>query len=172
VDLVTGEEVVLRNGSVIEAVRATISLPGVFAPLRLDGQLLVDGGVLNNLPADVAREMGADVVIAVDASLSLEGLPDLLEAERQGLPLTQVPLIIETLRRTVAIIEKQTTIQKLQEARPEVLIRPPLDHDITIFNGFHRAAECITAGEEAATLALPRIQSSLKTLLGPRRSGT
>ena len=90
-------------------------MPGVFAPVRSDGQLLVDGGVLNNLPADVVREMGADVVIAVDVSISLEGLPGLLEAERQGLPLTQLPLIIETLRRTVAIIEKQTTIQKLQE---------------------------------------------------------
>jgi len=68
VDLVTGTEVILTSGPVAEAVRATISLPGVFAPLRKDGHLLVDGGVLNPLPADVVRRMGADVVIAVDVS--------------------------------------------------------------------------------------------------------
>lgn len=162
VDLVTGEEVVLKSGSVIEAVRATISLPGAFAPVRLNDRLLVDGGVLNNLPADVVRQMGADVVIAVDVSIILDRLPGLLEAEGHVLPLTQGPLIIETLRRTIWIMEKRATIQRLQEARPEVLIRPPIDNEITIFIGFHRAAECIAAGEGAATAALPRIRSLLR----------
>jgi NTE family protein len=88
VDLETGEEVVLRSGRVVDAVRATISLPGVFASFRLDGRLLVYGGVLNNLPADVAREMGADIVIAVDVGAKLEDLPRLLEAEKKCLSLT------------------------------------------------------------------------------------
>jgi len=68
VDLNGGREVILRDGPVVDAVRATISLPGVFTPVERDGQLLVDGGLLNNLPADVVRQMGADVVIAVDVS--------------------------------------------------------------------------------------------------------
>ena len=161
VDLETGEEVILRSGRVVDAVRATISLPGVFAPFRLDGRLLVDGGVLNNLPADVVRGMGADVVIAVDVSIGFDGLPSLLEAQGQRLPLTQIPLIIETLRRTVGIMEGWISAQKLAEAKPEVLIKPELSDDFSLFAGFNQAAECIAAGEEAALAALPAIQTAL-----------
>jgi len=163
VDLESGEEVVLRSGSVVEALRATISLPGVFAPFRLDGRLLVDGGVLNNLPADVVRRMGAEVVIAVNVSLNLGKLPPLVEVEEQHLPLTQIPLIIETLRRTVAIMETHICAQKLAEARPEVLIRPQLGDDISLLGGFARAPECMAAGEEAAKAALPQICRLLET---------
>jgi len=163
VDLESGEEVVLRSGSVVEALRATISLPGVFAPFRLDGRLLVDGGVLNNLPADVVRRMGAEVVIAVDVSLNLGELPPLVEVEEQHLPLTQIPLIIETLRRTVAIMETHICTQKLAEARPEVLIRPQLGDDISLLGGFARVPECVAAGEEAAKAALPQIRRWLET---------
>jgi len=161
VDLVTGEEVVLREGSVVEAVRATISLPGIFAPTRLNDRLLVDGGLLNNLPADVVREMGAEVVIAVDVSADLEGLPRLLEAEQQGVSLAQIPFIIDTLRRAVNIMEKWISERKLAEAHPEVLIRPRLGAGITMFTGFSRAREIIAAGEEAATAALPAIRAAI-----------
>ncbi len=64
-DLVRGREVVFSNGPLFDALRATMSIPGVFAPLRLGKQVLVDGGVLNNLPIDVVRGMGAEVIIAV-----------------------------------------------------------------------------------------------------------
>jgi len=163
VDLISGQEVILDSGSVVEAVRATISLPGVFAPLRLGDYLLVDGGALNNLPADVVRHMGADVVIAVDVATGTSGLSRLLEAEQQGLALTQLPLIIETLRRTVIIMERHITAQKLREADPAVLIRPALDDSITLFNSFPRAAEIITLGGEAAWEALPCIRQALQT---------
>ena len=161
VDLETGEEVALRSGRVADAVRATISLPGVFAPLRLDGRLLVDGGVLNNLPADVVHEMGADIVIAVDVGAKIGDLPRLLEAEEKRLPLTQIPFIVETLRRTVGIMEGWISAQKLAQAKPEVLIKPALSEDVGLFLGFNRAAECIAAGEEAAATWAPVIRAAL-----------
>ena len=161
VDLETGKEVLLRSGRVVDAVRATISLPGVFAPVHLDGQLLVDGGVLNNLPADVVREMGADVVIAVDVSIVLEGLPSLLEAQEQRFPLTQISLVIETLRRTVGIMEGWISAQKLAQAKPEVLIKPALSEDVGLFLGFNRVAECIATGEGAAAAAVLTIRAAL-----------
>ncbi|MDY0331510.1 MAG: patatin-like phospholipase family protein [Thiomonas sp.] len=65
-DLLSGAEVVLRSGDVIEAVRASIAVPGVFTPVRVDGRVLVDGGLSNPVPVSVARAMGADRVIAVD----------------------------------------------------------------------------------------------------------
>ena len=66
VDLKTGERVVMDSGSLATAMRATMSLPGVFPPVAIDGRVLVDGGALDNIPADVVREMGATTVIAVD----------------------------------------------------------------------------------------------------------
>ena len=64
-DLVSGKATVFSNGSLSEALRATMSLPAVFSPVRRDGQIYVDGGIIDNLPVDVARAMGADIVIAV-----------------------------------------------------------------------------------------------------------
>ncbi len=65
-DIQTGEEVVISKGDIIEAVRASISVPGIFTPVRSNGRLLVDGGLVNPVPVSVARSMGADIVIAVD----------------------------------------------------------------------------------------------------------
>lgn len=65
-DLTTGREVSIEKGSVIEAVRASISVPGIFTPVRRDGTFLADGGLVNPVPVSVARQMGADFVIAVD----------------------------------------------------------------------------------------------------------
>ena len=161
VDLLTGEEVALTSGQVADAVRATVSLTGVLAPVRLGGRLLVDGGLLNNIPADVVRRMGADVVIAVDVSARLNGVSGLLEAEQQGASLLQIPLIIETLHRSLGIMQMWVWNRRLADARPEVVIRPEVGEGITSFAGFHRATEIIAAGEAAAETALPRIRQAM-----------
>ncbi len=75
VDIVTGEEVILRSGSLAPAVRASCSMPGFFTPIEIGGRLLVDGGVLDNVPVDVARSLGADFVIAVDVSGNIAATP-------------------------------------------------------------------------------------------------
>jgi len=72
-DLNTGEEVVIREGDIIEAVRPSISIPGIFTPVRNNGRILVDGGLVNPVPVSVVREMGADFVIAVDLSHGIVG---------------------------------------------------------------------------------------------------
>jgi NTE family protein len=72
-DLVTGQEVVIKEGDVIEAVRASISIPGIFTPVRKDSMILVDGGLVNPVPVSVVRSMGADFVIAVDLNKGLVG---------------------------------------------------------------------------------------------------
>lgn len=64
-DLATGQQVILREGSVARAVRASCSIPGLVTPVEVEGRFLVDGGIVNNLPISVARDLGADVVIAV-----------------------------------------------------------------------------------------------------------
>ncbi|MEA1979480.1 MAG: patatin-like phospholipase family protein [candidate division Zixibacteria bacterium] len=73
-DLNTGEEVVIGEGDIIDAVRASISIPGIFTPVKNNGRILVDGGLVNPVPVSVVREMGADFIIAVDLSYGLVGV--------------------------------------------------------------------------------------------------
>lgn len=84
-DIVSGEEVVIRSGDVIEAVRASISVPGIFTPVRSNGRILVDGGLTNPVPVSAVRAMGADIVIAVDLNheiISGKNMRPLLPAAR------------------------------------------------------------------------------------------
>jgi NTE family protein len=67
-DMITGKEVVLRSGSVPTSMRASMAIPGVFSPVQIDGKVLVDGGLVNNFPADVLHEMGADIIIGIEVT--------------------------------------------------------------------------------------------------------
>jgi NTE family protein len=79
-DLLTGEQVIFSEGKLSDAVRASISIPGIFLPYEIGGRTLVDGGLVNSTPVDIAREMGADKVIAVDLPLTkLKRNPNILE---------------------------------------------------------------------------------------------
>ena len=154
VDLIRGEEVVLHEGPLVPAVRATVSLPGIFAPLRVGERLLVDGGVLNHLPVDVARKMGAAAIIAVDVRPSINGL----EAMEEDSLLGQWKGLLAVLRACLALMEQHLTEHKLAQARPEVVIRPTLPPEVGTLTGFGRAAQIIAAGEAAARAALPQIE--------------
>ncbi len=86
-DIISGEEVVIRQGDVIEAVRASISVPGIFTPVRSNGHVLVDGGLTNPVPVSVARTMGADLVIAVDLNHEIvagKNMKPLMSAGKSG----------------------------------------------------------------------------------------
>jgi NTE family protein len=158
VDLNTGSEVHLRQGRVADAVRATIALPGIFMPVERDGQLLVDGGVLNNLPANVVRQMGADVVIAVDVAMSIGMISSITESLRQRRYVPEGLMeTVEVLYRSLGVMMAEIQRRRLAEAQPEVLITPALPAGVTVLTGFRRAAEIIAVGEEAARQALPRI---------------
>ena len=70
-DIETGEMVVLKSGRLADAARASMSVPGAFPPIELDGRILIDGGIVRNLPVDIVREMGADIIICVDVGKPL-----------------------------------------------------------------------------------------------------
>ena len=70
-DIISGKELVIKEGSLSHALRASLSLPTIFAPVEWDEKLLVDGGIINNLPVDVVKEMGADIVLAVDVTSTI-----------------------------------------------------------------------------------------------------
>jgi NTE family protein len=154
VDLNAACEVHLTQGLVADAVRATIAVPGVFEPVERDGQLLVDGGLLNNLPADVAREMGAQTVIAVDV---LTGI-----AEQDNCPMhSGLSNTVDLCSRSLLVMMLDIHRRRMERARPQVFLQPDLAPEIGVFTGFTRADEIIVAGEQAAREALPQIEALL-----------
>jgi NTE family protein len=113
-DLVAGEPVVLSQGELSQALRASLSIPVALAPVRMDGRILVDGGLTDNLPLDVARAMGADVAIVVDL-----GSPHMSEE--------QLGTLLGVSRRIFDILIEQSEKKALEQLRPgDILIRPDL----------------------------------------------
>jgi NTE family protein len=130
-DLGTGNEVILKEGDIIEAVRASISVPGIFTPVKKNGTILVDGGLVNPVPVSVAREMGADFVIAVDLNHNIVGrkeskisTPDsnfeLLEKKNRLLSV-QKNKILEALNRRIEAVDFPALTQIRQWAAREPL---------------------------------------------------
>lgn len=113
-DLETGERKVLARGDLAEALRASMSAPGVFAPVELDGRLLVDGGLVENLPVDIAKEMGVDVVIAVDVGFQPVGRRDLNSA-----------LAVSNQMLTI-MMQRETGRQRQLLAAGDLLVEPAL----------------------------------------------
>ena len=161
VDLHTGREVLLDSGPVKDAVRATMAIPGIISPVELDGAKLVDGGILNNVPADVARNMGADIVIAVDVSVGrLIADPSSGFNAEEAIRSALLPNFALDMWRAQAIMMQEIVRAKLRLAPPDVLISPPVPPDVTTFS-FNRAAELIEIGEAAARDALPEIEAAV-----------
>lgn len=152
VDIEKGERVVLNEGSVAEAVRASIAIPGIFQPKEWQGRLLVDGAVLDRIPIDVAREKGAQVVIAVDVKYG-------------GYEVTnhKVRSIFDIMLQSVDLLERELIKYYIVEA--DVVIRPNLSHISPA--AFDRIGECVEQGRIATLEALPRI----KELIGSRLTG-
>ncbi|MEM1043912.1 MAG: patatin-like phospholipase family protein [Bacteroidota bacterium] len=161
-DLVTGREVVLTRGPLVPAMRATMSLPGIFAPVEMGRYRLVDGGILNNVPADRTRDLGADVVMAVDV---LPHFPanQLGEAPRvEALELPLVPPGVRDVWEAGFVTISALTARNLEQARPDLIVRPALPADVNVLFGFTRADELIAAGERAMRAALPRLREALR----------
>jgi NTE family protein len=144
-DIATGEAVVLDHGSLGDAIRASLSIPAAFAPIEIDGRLLVDGGVAQNLPVDTVRAMGADIVIAVDISTPLAGREDL----------TSVISITSQLFGFLTV--RGTEEQKTKLGQNDVLISPDL-HDVTT-NDFARITETFAFGYDATMAAADQLRA-------------
>ena len=161
VDIHSGREVILQGGLVIDAVRATISVPGVFMPVDLGDYRLVDGGVLDNVPVDVARGMGATRTIAVDVLPSFSVNVPGQQPVETGLQLAFAPRQISEIYQVLMIMIAAQSENRLRQYPPDLLIRPVLPPSVTLLSGFNRAAELIAAGEEATEAALPAIRELL-----------
>ncbi len=141
VDLISGQKVVLKRGSLIKAMRATMAVPTIFSPVEWDGLLLTDGGVLDNLPVDVVKEMGAEFVIAVDLGSPLLEKEELAAADR-------------VLAQTLRIVEAEQ--KKKNQDQADILIVPDMKGLGSMDYFFpEKLARIIDRGEAAAREARP-----------------
>lgn len=144
VDLIKGKVFIFKEGSLSLAIRATTSVPGIFSPVHYQCKVLVDGGVLNNLPADLLRAEGMDRVVAVDVEREHE------EQEPRN--------IFEVVYRSFTIMTTEQRRANLRYA--DVVFRPEVGH-ILAFD-ISRIRECIEAGEREAQNKIQEVISWLK----------
>ncbi len=150
-DIDTGEEVVIDRGSVPEALRASISIPGIFTVVKREGRYLVDGGLTTPVPASVVRRMGADFVIAVNVTPDVNDRIKRIEKE---------PNIFQVMLQSIYITTYSLARNNLEDA--DIVIEPDL---ASIGAGdFHKAQELIIQGEQAARNATPEIKKKLNIL--------
>jgi NTE family protein len=142
-NLNTGEQVVLNRGSVARAVRASSSIPGIFTPVQHQNLTLVDGGVVNNVPVDVARAMGADLIIAVNIG------NDLVNYNTGN--------IFDITLQAVDIMEKEISSFKMRDA--DVLIQPIVGFVKSM--DFSKKESLMRTGMKAGRDAIPEIQKKI-----------
>lgn len=192
-DLITGHEVWLSEGDLVEAVRTSFSLPGIFEPMRVKGRWLVDGALVNPVPVSTALAMGAQMAIGVNLNADLIGKErragpeapglagmDLLQALERGKPpadnkrlgtitrrvlrkSAHNPSLFGVMVSSLNIVQDRITRSRLAGDPPDVHITPRLGH-IGLLD-FHRADEIIAEGEAAVERALPDLRAAL-TLFG------
>jgi NTE family protein len=143
-DLNRGTRVVLDRGSVAKAVRASSAIPGVFNPVEYQGKLLVDGGVIDNIPVSVARERGADIVIAVDISENVTNF--------------NITNLVDVMLQAVNIMAAENAKHQRKEA--DVLISPAVGNVGML--DFSQKKRCMQAGIEAAQKAMPEIREKIE----------
>jgi NTE family protein len=143
-DLYTGQTWVFEKGSLAKAVRASSAIPGVFQPVEIGGRTYVDGGVTNNLPVDVARARGADIVIAVSIQKKIDH--------------PQIGSLIDVILQAIDIMGRELVLYKCRDL--DVLIEPNVgDVGMTDFSQKKRLMD---AGMQAARQALPRIRKLIE----------
>lgn len=170
-DLNSGQEVIFTEGAVVPAIRASISIPGVFAAVERDGRRLVDGGLLNNVPADLARDLGADLVLAVDVLPHYPAPGEEQTEERFAtapevatpMELPLAPPGLQDVWDAAFVVLARLMRCNLERSRPDLIVRPTLAPSITLLTGYTRAEEPIEAGYQAMRAALPRLREMLET---------
>jgi NTE family protein len=143
-DLNRGARVVLDRGSVARAVRASSAIPGVFSPVEYQGKLLVDGGVVDNIPISVARDKGADIVIAVDISENVSNF--------------NITNLVDVVLQSVNIMFSENVGYRKKDA--DVLIAPNVGNVGML--DFSQKKRCMQAGIEAAERAIPDIKKKIE----------
>jgi len=148
VDLTTGSEVILEKGNILDAILATTAVPGVFTPLESDKRLLADGGIINNLPISIMRTKTDNAIVAVDVhQVFSEKHPTV--GLLNPFSVSLFPEFLQEYYLAELIRVRKMTDLHLKNNPPDLLIQPIIDPNVSLFFGFQKVNELITAGEQA-----------------------
>jgi NTE family protein len=159
-DLVTGGEVVIDRGPIVDALMATMAFPGIYPPVQRDEMLLADGGIVNNLPVDVAHALGAQKVIAVDLGYVCDDftpMPAASGALGWLNPLPSMPLTLAN--RGLGVMMARLTRYRLAQNPPDLLLCPEVEQVPTVDLSRINDPACRAAGEQVARAALGELRS-------------
>ena len=156
----SGAEVWLRAGSTLDAVRASIAVPGLFAPVRREGSLLIDGGLVNPVPVSLARAMGADVVIAVDLGSDVLGRRFRAAPAQEKSAAEPMPSIFDVLATCMDIVNVRVARSRMAGEPADVVVAPRLA-GLRLLD-FHLAKQAIDEGHRA----VERVAHNLALLNG------
>ena len=153
----TGREIVIKDGSVMEAVRASISIPGLFSVVHREGKYLVDGGLVNPVPVSTLKDMGAEFIIAVNVLPNISATDKTYWTGRKGRGGLKGPNLLEVLIQSTYVGSHSLIEIALKNAdlviEPQLAPIGPAD--------FHRARECILQGELAAEDCIANLKRQL-----------
>ncbi|MDD4984716.1 MAG: patatin-like phospholipase family protein [Dehalococcoidales bacterium] len=155
-DIGTGKEVVIKQGPVVAAVRASASMPVIFTPAKWQDNYLFDGALVEPIPVRAAKEMGADIVIAVNVVPYLGGRKKKTDAV--DTKTRKEPNVFNIVVRMIYIMGYQAALDGLRQA--DIVITPEVGHILP--GNFNRARECILLGKRAARHAIPAIKKLLE----------
>lgn len=155
-DINTGEEVVIKEGSVLEGVRASISIPVIFTVVKEKGRYLTDGGLVNPVPVSVLKQMGADFIIAVNVIPDVKDrVHQVSKGQKRGFKELN---IFGVLMQSIYIATYSLVRPSLENA--DIVIEPQMVH--IGYGDFRRVQECILQGELATQNSIPAIKRQLK----------
>ena len=157
-DLGSGRPVLLRHGPLAEAVRATVSLPGLFQPFAHEGLRLIDGGVLDNLPVEAARALAPQPVVAVDVLPRFRANAPAAEPVAPPLQPEGIPRFLQELAHVALMMVAEMTELRLAACPADLVLRPDLAPEVSLLTSFHRVDELLLAGAAAAEAELPRLR--------------
>jgi NTE family protein len=161
VDLISSAEISLTQGKLLDAVMATIAVPGFFAPVQIGGFSLVDGGTLNNLPISQIHQFDPEVLLAVDVHPdTTKEIPWHFAEDKPKFPIP-VPSFFLDYYRSIQIMMSRINENNLAQDPPDLLLRPNMPSEITLFYGYQRAAQIIASGEKTTQEHLAEIKSAL-----------
>lgn len=161
VDLITGNEIELNNGVLLDCMMASSAVPGFFPPVEIGSYRLIDGGLLDDVPVRLMKNKPVDFTLAVDVHLNDHNpLTHETDPHVHHLPVA-LPEFISDFYRAEMIMASALTQINLTIDPPDMLIRPRIPKDVTLFGGFQKAGEVIAVGETAMLEALPELQRRL-----------
>ncbi|GAB4476880.1 MAG: hypothetical protein Kow0088_15100 [Anaerolineales bacterium] len=165
VDLITKKTVYLTKGNLVEACMATSAVPGLFPPVHFENYLLVDGGVLDNVPAQALRMLGAEYLIAVDVNHLLSEHSQWSDLPKDATIRKFLPAFALDFYQAEIIMISALTSINLKKARTNLVIRPPIPSDVNIFFGFTHALDTIQHGVHATEQHIAKIKQDTKPKL-------